>query len=509
MTRLDRAPAPSSLAPPVLSLLSLWASTLALTSCTALPWGQGGAEPAYAQRAALIRVVGPDEMRAASDRLGALVEARLGGILPLAPTTLPSGELSIRWEPLGLSIGRPSLDLAPPDASPDEPGLRLHVPVEPSVGSLALLPAGGEALCVVPFEVSAARLTLRLSLAADKLGRIQGVMLPGVELLAADDARATVIKADFAQCPVGLEVEAHTLTRLLAEAIARAATDAVAGELAPALGLDLAFGWSAAVASDALGSGYVRATLRAATDTPGAAMPDFLDRTRAGLAVRFALSVAVDPHPCMGILALADPGPSTPPLLPEAGTVLRMSALERIIGAAWLAGSACADHAGIAEVSRDELALRWPALERLDGGVTVELWPESVPTLRADPDLSDAVVVDFGRVAVDLIGTSGGARWRAGTVVVDLRIHGFVTVGPDGVVGFVPSDIDAVPAGVEAGLLGAPPIPVAEELAATLVEALLDGPLSERLGVLPGPLAPPTSRVWAARDGTLVLGSAP
>jgi len=73
----------------------------------------------------------------------------------------------------------------------------------------------------------------------------------------------------------------------------------------------------------------------------------------------------------------------------------------------------------------------------------------------------------------------------------------------------VPSDIDAVPAGVEAGLLGAPPIPVAEELAATLVEALLDGPLSERLGVLPGPLAPPTSRVWAARDGTLVLGSAP
>ena len=166
--------------------LPLVIAALGLASCTALPWGQGGAEPMGAQRGALIRVVGPDAIQVASDRLGAVVEGRLGGTLPLAPTTLPSGNLAIRWEGLGLTIGRPSLELAALDAAADDPGLRLHVPVEASRGSLTIVPtsSNGEALCAVPFEVSAARLTLRLSLAADKLGRMSAALSAAAPVLA-------------------------------------------------------------------------------------------------------------------------------------------------------------------------------------------------------------------------------------------------------------------------------------------------------------------------------------
>lgn len=483
---------------------------VALAGCGALPWGQGGAEPMNAQRGAVVRVLGPAEIQAASQQLGAALEARWGGYLPLAATS-PWGALVVHWEGLSLAIGRPTLDFVPVDGTSDDPGLRLQVPLEHSHGTLTLAPTSGETLCAIPFEVRPARLTVRLSLAADKLGRLQGVMLPGVELVTVEGARTNTVWADFTQCPPGLEAEAlPALARMFADGVARTATDAVASELAPALGLDLAFGWSAPIAADALGSGYVRATLRAATDTPGTAMPDFIERTRTGLAIRFALSVAVDPHPCMGTLALAEgtPGPLGP--LPESGTVLRLGALERIIGAAWLAGSACADHAGIAEVPRDEVALRWPALGRIDGGVAIELWPESVPTVRADPDLGDAVLLDFGRVRVDLIGGIAGARWRLGSVVVDLRVHGFISVGPEGVITFDPSEVDAVPAAVEAGLIGTPPIAVAEELVATLVDALIvEGPLGGSLGILPRSLATNSTRVWAAHDNALVLGAGP
>lgn len=491
-------------------LLGLAFVSLGLHGCGALPWGQGGAEPMTAQRGALVRVLGPDQIEAASDRLGAALYARFGGVLPLTPATA-LGSLVVHWDGLSLAVGRPRLDLAPPEGSADDPGLRLHLPLEHSRGTLTLGPAGGEILCAIPFEVEPSRLTVRLSLAADKLGRLQGVMLPGADLVTLEGARSNPVSADFAQCPPGLEAESlPMLARMLTEGVARATTDALAGELAQALGLDLAMGWSAAVASDSLGSGYVRATLRAATDTPGAAMPDFLERTRTGLAVRFALSVTVDPHPCMGPLALGDGAIGPPGPLPDAGTVLRLGALERIIGAAWLAGSACADHAGIAEVPRDELALRWPALGRVEGGIAVELWPESVPTVRADPELSGAVLVDFGRVRVDLIGGVDGARWRLGSVVVDLRVHGLVTVSPEGLVGFDPSEIDAVPAAVEAGLIGAPPIAVAEELVATLVDALIvEGPFGSALGILPSSLGAPAWRTWEARDNALVLGVAP
>ena len=464
---------------------ALWLASSALVmSCAGVEWGQGGAEPPRETAGAFVRTIDGPMLELASTRLAHALGRRWvdGAKLVVVP-----GALAIDWRSWLLMPGTPWLELGPgyelqAGAVLESKALLVHVPIagathEISISTDVLLP------CSIRVSVADGVLDVPVAFTADKLGRVQGVVQPGTTFHAADSNNA-VLQADLSGCMGGIEPGVHlaALGATFVEAAAASLTEAISAELPAALGLDVAFGWSGAVNADAMGTGFMRTSLRGLTDA--------LVRRRAdALQLEFALSIEADAHPCMSGLGLSVPRAEVTWAELAAGAALHISALERIVAAQWVAGAACADHVGVAATPVAELETLWPELARMgpDAVVSLELWPGAVPRLAADPAFEDGLVFDTGRIRADVIVTYAGARWRAASVVLELSVSGSLWVDPAGQVFFDPAAVDAVPTSIDAGLLGTPSPEAIAALLPTLVEALV----SERgLAMVPPQLAP-------------------
>lgn len=446
-------------------------SAALLWGCAGLPWGEGGAEPTRATAGALVRTFDSGSLAAASERLATLVAPGWGAGVPLAPS---EAELDVDWVGWSLTPGAPRLVLEPTrptlQVQSSELTLSVVVPLAATEHEIELSGGALDVPCRASVATTPGELTVPMSFVADKLGRVQGIVLAGASYRALSEYTPNlVLNSDLSTC-VGLGEEARpqVLAAAFSAAAAKALGEALSAELPIALGLDLAFAWSTAVSVDALGTGFARVALRG--------VPSGLVRTRAdAVQVAFALTMEADAHPCMGSLTLPDPRAELPSTELPAGISMHMEALERVVGAAWLAGAACADHLGTIPLPADELAAAWPALAPLlpDAQVSLEVWPAALPRLKADPDFVDGLVLETGRLRADLIVTFGGARWRAASVELDLSLHGTLWVEVGGAVLLDPSHVDVRPIALEPGLLEAPDISAVDQLVPPLVEALL------------------------------------
>lgn len=459
------------------------------SGCAGLGWGEGGAEPTRATAGALVRTVDQAMLTRASERLAERVVARWG-TGPLL-TSIPAA-FAIDWSGWQLAPGGPRLELLPPGPSTAaanglgaEFGLLVHLPIAADSHEIQLSAEFLDQPCGISVLLAAGELDIPMGFTADKLGRIQGVVLPGASYHALSDVTPNaILKADLSACIGAVDPGAQlaALGSAFADAAVRAVSDAMSSEVGGALGLDLAFAWSAAVNADALGTGFMRTALRGLAN-------DLVARQAEALQFGFALTVEADAHPCMGSLALPDPRAEVAESALPAGAALHIASLERLIAASWLAGAACADHLGVIPVASGPLVATWPELARLgpDAEVSLELWPAALPRVTVDAAMVDGLVLDTGRVRAEIMVTYAGARWRAASVVVDLSVAGSLWIGEAGAVTFDPAAVEALPLTVEAGFLGAPEGDVLAALLPPLIEALV---LGRPLARLPAALAP-------------------
>ncbi|MFO0748576.1 MAG: hypothetical protein U1F43_23365 [Myxococcota bacterium] len=453
-----------------------------LAGCTTVPWGAGGAQvvaEAREIRGGLVRELGPDGLARASERL-ALAVAERWSDAPLPLETVVGGAVHIAWNDLRPEPGQLSLVLA-------DGGLEAHVQLAAKPATLSLsTPATGS--CDLAIELGPGTWVAPLDLGADKLGRIQ------VGLRAGDRYDGTIVAS--ADCLPDAALQA-LLPGAVAHALSEALGDALTAELVPALGLDLALAWSTPVAADALGTGFLRASVRARDAS-------LLSVDSDRLLVGFSVGFEAEPHPCMAPLALPAPDSGEPPPLPRdpsaaagAALAVRLDALQQALQAAWVAGMACADHAttALGLVTADELAGAWPALGRYaaDARVRLELWPEGLPTI--DPGDDGGLRVVTGRVVAEVWVEDDGAWWRAATATVTLAVEGALTATPDGFLWLDPSRVESWPAEVQSGLVAAPDAGALEAVLTPLVEGLVTARPLMRL--------PPSVRPAQARALTI------
>jgi len=479
--------------------ISWWAWLLGAAGCAGLPWGAGGAEPTRSTAGALVRTFDRGSLAGASERLAAQVAESWARGVPLAPS---EDELDVDWSAWSLVPGTPRLVLEPTrpalQAQNVELALSVVVPLAAAEHEIELSGADLDVPCRAWAATTPGELTVPMSFVTDKLGRVQGIVLPGASYRALSEYTPTlVLDAEAASC-TGLAdiVRPHVLAELFAAGAAKALGESLSVELPIALGLDLAFAWSTAVSADALGTGFARVALRGVAGG--------LVRTRgATVQVAYGLTMEADAHPCMGPLTLPEPRAELATSELPAGAALHIEALERVVGAAWLAGAVCADHLGAIPVSADGLASAWPALAALlpEAELSLEIWPAALPRLKADADHVDGLVLETGRLRADLIVTFAGARWRAASIELDLSLHGNLWVEVDGAVYFDPMQIDVRPIAIEPGLLDAPDLAATALLVPPLVEALV---IDRVFAQLPPVLAPATAGGLAV-DGTLLL----
>jgi len=460
-----------------------------LLGCAGLGWGQGGAEPTRATAGALVKTFDQATLTRASERLAERVALRWSAGAPLSTA---DGALAIDWQGWLLMPGAPRLELTAPRAGMQlassantDFGLVVHVPVAAASHQIEVSADFLDLPCTIGVMVADGELDVPIGFTADKLGRVQGVVLPGATYHALSDVTPNaILKVDLSSCVGTFDPGAQlaALGSALSDAAVRAVSEALSAEVPSVLGLDLAFGWSAAVNGDALGTGFMRTALRGLAT-------DLIRRTAESVQVAFALTVEADAHPCMAPFSLPAPRADVAaPTLPS-GAALHIASLERMVAASWLAGAVCGEHLGVIPIASAPLQVTWPALARLgpDAEVSLELWPAALPRLTADPDMSDGIVLDTGRIRAEIMVTHAGARWRAASVVLDLSVAGTLWVADDGEVTFDPAAVDARPALVEAGLLTAPDANAIAQLLPPLVEALV---LGRPLARLPPPLAP-------------------
>ena len=462
------------------------------SGCAGLGWGQGGAEPTRATAGAFIKTVDQAMLTRASERLAERVAERWGAG-PLLTSGDAAGAIAVDWHGWLLAPGGPRLELMPPGpmiqalTGPNiDFGLIVHVPVAGASHEIQLSAEFLDQACGVSVLLAEGEVDVPMGFTADKLGRIQGVVLPGATYHALSELTPNaIIKADLSSCVGAIDPGAQlaALGTAFAEAAVRAVSDALSAEVPGALGLDLAFAWSAAVNADALGTGFMRTALRGLAN-------DLVMRQTQSVQVAFALTVEADPHPCMGSLALPEPRAEVAETILPAGAALHIGSLERLIAASWLAGAACSDHLGVIPVASAPLVATWPALARLgsDAEVSLELWPAALPRVTADPSMQDGLVLDTGRMRADIMVTYAGARWRAASVVLELSVAGTLWFDEAGAATFDPAAVEARPSVVEAALLTAPEADAIAVLLPPLIEALV---LGRPLGRLPQPIAPP------------------
>ncbi|MCC6622826.1 MAG: hypothetical protein IT385_16310 [Deltaproteobacteria bacterium] len=451
--------------------------------CTSLPWGAGGAAFVAPEReipGAIVRQLGLEGLERAAERLAIVVSERWTAV-GLPDETLAGG-LLVSWDGLELELGSVALGLGPYGLE-----ARVDVGAAPATIGLGL---GDVIVCELDVAFGPGAWIAPLQLGTDKLGRVQGALKAAVRF-EGDVALGVVDGA----CPA-LDDLADRVARALAEAAGGVLGDALADALAPALGLDMALAWSGGIAADALGQGFLRASIRARDD-------DLVELGLDGVRVRFAVGVEAEPHPCVGALALPapetddEPGPWSPGTGAEGAVLVRLTALEQALRAAWVAGAACGDHLDPGEgAAAADVRTAWPAVAGYpaDTALRLELWPEELPSLG--PGDAGGVRLETGRIVVEVWAEDGGS-WRLGTLVVSLAIEGELAATTDGFVWLDPTRIEAWPVEVTGGLVAPPP---AEEVARVLQ------PLVESL-VLARPLLrlPPSARPSATR--TLEVGA--
>lgn len=478
--------------------LSFWATLASASGCAGVPWGAGGAEPTRATAGAVVRAFDAGSLAGASERLAARVAASWSRGVTLARS---EEQITVDWSTWSLTPGAPRLALSPErpamQAQSVELALSVVVPLAGAEHEIELTSADLDAPCRASVLTTPGELTVPMSFVADKLGRVQGVVVPGASYRALSEYTPNlVLSSETASCAgLGDVVRAQALAESFAAAAAKALGESLSVEVPIALGLDLAFAWSTPVSADALGTGFLRVALRGVTSG--------LVRTRGqAVQVAYALTMEADAHPCMGPLTLPEPRAELTTGELPAGAALHIEALERVVGAAWLAGAVCADHLGAVPVSAADLAPAWPALGPLlpEAELSLEVWPAALPRLKADPDQVDGLVFETGRLRADLIATFGGVRWRAASVELDLSLHGALWVEADGAVLFDPGQVDVRPISLEPGLLDAPDLSAVEQLVPPLVEALVIDRVFARL---PPVLAPATAGSISV-DGVLL-----
>lgn len=487
----------------IVSVATLGAAGLG--ACAALaPWGEGGPEPTRAMNGAMVMTFDAPALERASTRLGEQLYARWpeGAVMPGAASSSPA-LVAVDWRGWRIRPVAATIAFGPPPVQALGPGgaeLEVRVTLAADSHEIALTlsgPDGLDAACPVTVSLAEGELAIPAALTADKLGRIQGVVLPGAVLRGASAIpanqpmqSAASFKLDLSRCAVVAEPGAllAAVESAFAGSAVAALTDGLVGALPAAMRLELAFAWSGTVTNDALGAGFLRASLRGV-------LPELVRTAPGRLEVALALGVEADAHPCIGhatlpVLEAASARGDLP-----AGAALDLAALERLVAAAWLGGAACADHLGPAPLAID--VDTWPELARLapDGAVatSLEVWPASPPRLSIDPEGgADELVLETGRTRVDVMVEWAGARWRAATAVVELAVHGRLYVEADGALVFDPSRVDAVPTSLSPGLLASPDPSMVPGLVAPLVEALvLDRPVARLPAALTfeGPVA--------------------
>jgi len=448
-----------------------------LGACTTLPWGAGGAAFVTADReipGAIVRQLGPAGLERAAERLAAAVAARWAEVALPAETL--AGGLLVAWDGLELEIGGVGLALGPYGLE-----ARVDVAAAPAAIGLGL---GDVIGCTMDVGLGPGTWIAPLQLGSDKLGRVQGALKSTVRF----EGDVTLGETDGV-CPALADL-ADRIGRAVAEAAGAALGQALADALAPALGLDMALAWSGGVAPDALGQGFLRASIRARDE-------DLVELGAGGVRVRFALGIEADAHPCMAPLALPAPDPGPDPAAwqdgagAEGALGVRLPALERALQAAWIAGVACGDHldAGDGAMATDVRAA-WPALAGYpaDTPLWLETWPEALPSLVPGED--GGVRLETGRVVVEVWAEDGGA-WRVGTLVVSVAVEGELAATSDGFVWLDPTRIEAWPEDVRGGLVGPPPSEAVARVLGPLVESLV---LARPLLRLPPSVRPSATR---------------
>lgn len=446
-------------------------------ACVDLPWGTGGTEVSPVGKAAMTRVLGHDELTLGAQRLASALGEKFGHQVALEGLSLPlSPGYEVALQELTASLGPVTLLF---DAAAG-----LLVKVELSVGEQEF--SGLPEACTAKIALAPGSIVFALDLASDKLGRILPVPRGGPRWEGQDP------HLEITGCPLaGLLVP--DLAERLAQAAKNSLEEPLIQALPQALGLDLAFSNSRIVGLDALGAGIIRASLRAAEE------PAL--RTDTGLAIRFDLGLDADAHPCGMFSRVPDTEPAPPPEI--AGTSLSMSALERIIRVAWVAGSVCGASSWTTipeqyrELPLDEFA-PWPGLSELlalepAATASASFWPDELPRITADNEFEDVIRVDITDLEADITAVLDGARWRLFTLELDLVIRGQIAADADGFVHFDPLDIEATVTGTSTGLGPAPETTIARTIIEPIVRTLLE---SRPLMRLPPSLTPSRTVVW-------------
>lgn len=466
----------------------LW---ILLTACTDLPWGAGGPELTPVSQAALTRVLGPEELTLGGRRLTSELTTRLGHALPLRDLTLPIGPgYEVALDPLSAALGPLTLAVSQ-DAG-------LHLTLELSVPSQPLI--GLPVPCDAQVSQAAGALLLDFDLSVDKLGR----PLP----IPRGPARWQGPPPELSISGCGLsDLQVPDLGPRLVKSAWTSLQEPLIQLLPTALGLDLALSTSSVVGLDALGAGVLRASLRLS--------PTSATVVEAGLAVTFELGLDAEAHPCADLALPAAPvlEPSTSELPEQAGTALAISAAERLLRFAWVAGSVCGASAWsnipdeLRELPLTDLALPGGAeLTNLDPSATVSasFWPRELPILTADDTMPDSLRIDVPRIEADVTVVLEGARWRLFTLELDLTVRGQLAADAEGFVHFDPIDVEATVRASARGLID-PPSLGASPVIEPIVRALLE---SRPILRLPPSLTPNRTTVWRVTPAHLTLPSA-
>lgn len=300
--------------------------------------------------------------------------------------------------------------------------------------------------------------------------------------------------------PIGLQVELLDCVEPLASALITsqgAAVDALTSQLAgaafatlvptlatlvpAALGVDIATSVSVVFGDDGIGSGTLDAFVR----VPETGRPQWWQFASERLVVPYTVGIwSAQPHACAAPFVTPKTASTpVPSVEADVAVLVHGGVVQRALSSLWRAGGVCLDRATSgASWTAEELAPVWPELARLEPGSRVQarLWPETGPevSFAAGEGARAEALVDAGLWTVELLGELDGAWVRLATVRTSLEILASFEVDDGGAVWLTPEDVEVAGAGTSAGLLAAPALEIAEELAVELAGRVLDsGPV--------------------------------
>jgi hypothetical protein len=466
-------------------------ATVALAGCPtpAPPWGAGAAAMPGAQTVALAHLLDDASLTLATARLtdvtttlrteGLPLAAEAGAKVVFEDARLPLEALAIVRDPDGLAL---ILEVAPRSIAWSS--------------AAAGCPTARGALSLGP-----GRFTLPLAFATDDLGRLRPHVGPRARwdgLLGTPDRGDDAAASGHDCAPPDASALADALTRQLPPAVDLA----LAPELAPVLGLDLAAVLTTAGPPE---RPTLDLRLRARTADP-------VGPAEGLVAARFELQVSATPAPCVASLKLRDepPRPAYASAPSGAGLELPVRALEAALEAVVLAGHLC----GELPLSPP---LDGPAVAALEGSwaaplgedppaVSVAWSPTALPRLTAtetpEEDGETTLTLRLDGLELALWTTWEGARWRLAAMTLDLQARLRLELGADGALRTRLEALEVEVPVARSGLLRPPALTEARALAAATLRPALDG---LALFTLPASLAPATQRAVTVDPTTGLL----